>query len=621
MEIDHLLTVLEEYNRAYREGKPLVSDAEYDRLVEQLRAIDPQHPFLQSVEPEKFTGRREIRHPTPMLSLEKAYTDQQLSRFLTRMAKEAGQLGITDLTYKVTPKLDGLAARDSGGIFASRGNGITGFEISDAFEKGVRAVGGRGKGLGEIAAVKSYFDEHLVDRFEHPRNMVVGIVSSDILNEHARRALQDGQIHFVPYSCLPAWQGPGDDLLREIDAIVQDLHAKTDYPVDGVVIEVINEDLRNRLGATNHHYRWQIAVKRKGASAETIVQGIQWQVGRTGNVTPVMRVAPVSLSGATIRRVTAHHAGMVDRLRIGPGARIEIIRSGEVIPKLERVIEAVNAPILPERCPSCGQALAWRGDFLRCGNPHCPAQTEQRLMHWFRTMGNADWFGIKTIQKLVSGGYDTLEKIFGMRAEDFSALGFGPVQSHNLFEALQISRSKQVADWRFLAALGIEDLGLGDSRRLLQHITLESLISIQAETIAAIHGFGSITSQRIADGIAQLSETLQFLLRLGFNIERTPLSSDEMHSQSPITGLNIVFTGKMNQGSRESMQIQARRLGAKVQTSVNRATDMLVCGEKVGQVKMENAARLGVKVVSEDEYNALINPMVQGRINTDTDHL
>jgi len=392
---------------------------------------------------------------------------------------------------------------------------------------------------------------------------------------------------------------------------MQDLHARTDYPMDGVVVEVMDERLRNHLGATAHHYRWQIAVKRKGESAETEVQQIMWQVGRTGNITPVMIVEPVSLSGATIRRVTAHHAGMVNRLQIGPGAHIEIIRSGEVIPKLERVIEPAEAPILPNQCPSCNQALISRGDFLRCINPRCPAQIEQRLSHWFRTMGNADWFGIKTIQRLVAGGYDSLEAIFAMRTEDFSALGFGPVQSRNLFEALQISRSKQVEDWRFLAALGIEDLGLGDSRRLLQNFSLEKSIGVQAEDIAAIHGFGKITSQRIAAGINQSEATLRFLLDLGFNLEKTPLLSEIRNAQSTIAGLNIVFTGKMKQGSRESMQARARRLGANVQTDVSSTTYLLVCGDKVGPVKMENAARLGVKVLPEDQYIKLIAQVVE----------
>jgi DNA ligase (NAD+) len=611
MDIDRLVILLDEYNRAYRDGNPLVSDAEYDRLVEQLRALDPQHAFLQSVEPEKFSGRREVRHPVAMLSLEKAYTDQQLERFLARMAKEAAQVGITDLRYKITPKLDGLAARDNGSTFATRGNGVIGFEISDAFDKGVRAIGGRGQGVGEIVAVKSYFDEHLADKFEHPRNMVVGIVSSDVLNVDVRQALKEGQIHFVPYNQLRKWTGPADVLQNEIDAIIQELQAHTDYPMDGVVVEVTDDRLRQLLGATTHHYRWQIAVKRKGESAETIVEAIQWQVGRAGNITPVMSVAPVNLSGATIRRVTAHHAGMVDRLRIGPGARIEIIRSGEVIPKLERVIDVADAPSLPRTCPSCNQALTFRGDFLRCTNSNCPAQIEQRISHFFRTMGNADWFGIKTIQRLVAGGYDTLEKIFTMQAQDFGALGFGPVQSRNLFEALQTSRSKQVEDWRFLAALGIEDLGVGDSRRLLQHIPLEMVMEVTAEAIEAIHGFGKTTSRRIADGIAQIAETLRHLLNLGFSIEKTPLHQESRTAITPIAGMNIVFTGKMNHGSREAMQVQARRLGANIQTAVSSTTNLLVCGDKVGQVKMDKAARLGVRVISEDEYIQLIAQAIE----------
>ena len=153
------------------------------------------------------------------------------------------------------------------------------------------------------------------------------------------------------------------------------------------------------MGATTHHYRWQIAVKRKGETAVTQVENIQWQVGRTGNVTPVLEVTPVALSGATIRRVTAHHAGMLTKLGIGPGARIEIIRSGEVIPKLERVLETAEQIVLPETCPACGLELSWKGDFLRCTHVNCPAQTEQRISHWFRTLGNADWFGIKTIKE------------------------------------------------------------------------------------------------------------------------------------------------------------------------------------------------------------------------------
>ena len=201
-DIEQLVTQLQKYNDAYRSGQPLVDDATYDRLVEELRGIDPQHPFLQQVEPEKLPGRREVRHPDPMLSTEKAYDRNQLERFVKRVLKEAGHIGIEDVTFQVTPKLDGLAGRDDGEVLASRGNGLVGYDISSAFEKGVIPVGGRGCGLGEVVVVKSYFDAHMVGKFEHPRNMVVGIVSSDILNEDAQQALKDGQVRFVPYNQL-----------------------------------------------------------------------------------------------------------------------------------------------------------------------------------------------------------------------------------------------------------------------------------------------------------------------------------------------------------------------------------------------------------------------------------
>ncbi len=606
MNIDDLVSKLEQYNRAYRNGQPLVSDAEYDRLVEQLRGGDPAHPFLQRVEPEKFSGRSQVRHPVPMLSTEKAYTLEQLQRFVDRVEKEAQTIGISDVEFKATPKLDGLAGRDDGLVFASRGNGMVGYEISGAFDKGIIPVGGRGQGLGEIVVVQSYFDAHLADKFEHPRNMVVGIISSDTLNEDARQAMEDKKIRFVPYSQLPSWKGKGDRLLEEIDAIRDKLLADCDYPLDGVVVEVMDERLKAHMGATSHHYRWQIAVKRKGDTAQTVVESIQWQVGRTGNVTPVLEVTPVNLSGATIRRVTAHHAGMVAKRGIGPGARIEIIRSGEVIPKLEQVLSVCEQVDLPQRCPACGHDLHWKGDFLRCSHPQCPAQIEQRISHWFRTLGSADWFGIKTIQKMVAQGYDTLEKIYAMDAETFAQIGFGPVQSKNLAEALTISRTKSVEDWRFLAAFGIPDLGVGDSRRLLEHTTLEEILRIDARTIADINGFGEITSRSIAQGVADINELMSYMLALGFNLQKTVLLTQRVSGQSPVAGKNLVFTGKMQGGSREAMQAQARQMGANVQSAVSGSTDLLICGEKVGTSKLDKAARLNIEILSEADYNRLI---------------
>jgi DNA ligase (NAD+) len=602
-----LVERLKECNAAYRSGNPLISDHEYDELVERLRRLTPDHPFLSRVEPETFDGKQEIRHPVPMLSTEKAYTLEDIERFVSRVVKAAEKIGVTDILFKITPKLDGLAGRDDGKVFVSRGNGETGYEISSAFGKGVIPIGGRGHGLGEIVVKHSYFQEKLSNAFEHPRNMVVGIVSSDTVNETAQKALQEKVVHFVPYSELAFWEGSAAEMLDNIEAIVADLTASIDYPMDGVVAEVKDEKLKQAMGATTHHYRWQIAIKSKGATAVTDVERVTWQVGRTGNVTPVLEVKPVLLSGANIKRVTAHHAGMVAREGLGKGAHIEIIRSGEVIPKLEKVISPAETVSLPDACPVCTRPLKWQNDFLRCTNTQCRAQIEQSISHWFKTLGNADWFGIKSIQKIVAGGFDTLEKIYALQSADFEELGFGPVQSRNLSEALIISRTKPVEDWRFLAAFGIANLGKGDSRKLLTHMTLEDLLQASQADIESISGFGGITSQSIHQGLAALQGTIDHMLALGFNLERTPSKAETAVSGSPIADRGIVFTGKMQHGSREAMQSEARNMGARVQTAVSGKTDFLVCGKKVGASKIKKAESLGVKIVSEVEYLEMLS--------------
>ena len=604
---EKLVRKLEQYNRAYRRGTPVVSDSVYDTLVERLREIDSNHPFLHTVEPERFEGKVEVRHPVPMLSTEKAYTQEALERWVRRVFKAAERIGVVNVQFTVTPKLDGLAGRDDGTVFATRGNGETGYEISSAFAKGVIPVGGRGLGTGEIVIVKSYFDAHLSAEFEHPRNMVVGIVASDTVNAFAKKALRDGAVHFVPYTMLPKWEGSGSRLVLNIDFIVADLAAETDYPMDGAVAEVADAGLRSAMGATAHHYRWQIAIKSKGDTATTVVKQVLWQVGRTGNVTPVMQVRPVSLSGATIQRVTAHHAGMVLKEKIGAGAEIEIIRSGEVIPKLEKVLKASNDVRVPEVCPVCNSVLSWQNDFLKCLNAACTAQIEQGISHWFRTLGNADWFGIQTIRKIVQNGYDSLEKIYDLTEEDFRRIGFGPVQSKNLADALAMSKSKPVEDWRFLASFGIQNLGKGESRKLLSHMSLQELIAAEKEDIEKINGFGEITSQAINQGIQAHSKTITAMLSLGFNLQRTPLLRERATIESPIAGKGVVFTGKMQKGTREEMQAQARRLGATVQTAVSRNTDYLVCGENVGAAKIKKADALQVRRLTEDEYLSMID--------------
>jgi DNA ligase (NAD+) len=228
------------------------------------------------------------------------------------------------------------------------------------------------------------------------------------------------------------------------------------------------------------------------------------------------------------------------------------------------------------------------------------------MNHWFNTLGNADWFGIKTIEKLVQGGFDSLEKVYDMGETDFVELGFGPVQSKNLAEALVTSRSKMVEDWRFLAAFGIPELGRADSRKLLSHITLEDIFGITADDLEKIDGFGAITSREVVSGISLLKPTIKHMLHLEFNLERSSTLDSDNLPEHPLSGKGMVFTGKMQRGNREEMQNEARRYGANVQTAVSGKTDYLVCGENVGQNKIQKAQSVGAKIISEKEYYGLL---------------
>lgn len=609
-EIERLVEELNRLNEAYRSGEPLVSDAEYDEKVEALRAMNPAHPYLKTVEPETFNGRGKVRHPSPMLSTEKAYKIEDLERFVNRVGKAASEIGVSSVTFQVMAKLDGLAGRDDGTEFATRGNGFEGYEISSAFKKGVIPLGGRGKGLGEIVMSLSYFETHLKEHFEHPRNMVVGIITSDVLNEHAQKALEAEAVRFVPYAELKKWSGSGSEMIEQMDAIREEVLGNLDYPVDGLVAEVTDEALRVHMGATSHHNRWQIAIKTRGESAVTTVENVTWQVGRTGKVTPVMEVSPVKVSGATIRRVTAHNLERLRSEKVGPGAEIEIIRSGEVIPKLEKVLTPADVVTIPETCPVCDSELVEDDKFLLCVNPMCSAKAEQRIIHWFKTLGSADWFGKKSVQKLVEKGYDTLEKIYRLRAIEFQALGFGPVQSENLYNALGISRTESVEDWRFLAAFGIRSLGKSEARNLLGVYPLAELIEKTGDEILAaeIRGFKEAKCENIGTGLSQVRETIRHMLDLGFVLTATPLSADEeeVATDSPLSGKGLVFTGKMVRGSREEMQEMARTKGAVVQSSVSGKTDYLVCGANVGAKKIEKAQEKGVEVIDENRFYELV---------------
>ena len=606
-----LIAFLKKAAMAYRDGNPLVDDDIYDHVyLAELQKRDPEHPFLHQVEAEPDFGDGRLKHPEPMLSTEKSYSVEETQKWVNRMRSEAIKQNIEQFSIEVivTAKLDGLAAmlRDDG-ILVTRGDGAYGNNITSALDKGVVDLGKGVSSVGELVMVQKYFDQHLKELYSHPRSVCVGVVNSDEINKDFIKALKDKAIRYVPYTTLDRWTGSLSDLIEKHDEIQKQIRDTSEYPIDGVVAEITHEKLKSVLGYTSHHNRWQIAIKQRAASKEAVVQSIIWQTGRTGRITPVLKIEPIEISGAIISRITAHHAGNVRDLKLGEGAIINAERSGEVIPKIVGVVKPANKANIPTMCESCGQDLVWEGDFIACTNHiSCPSQIINTLEHFFRTHGQVDGFGPKSVEKLVNAKIDTLEKIYSSSENDFKKAGFGGGQSKNLRGELDRSQLVLIEDWRFLAAFGVSKLGKGDGRRLLQYMRLEYLGNVTKEEIIAVDGFAQISADIIVAELSKLWPTIERMIKLGFNLEQTPLIAESKSIKSVISGKKIVFTGKMLQGSRDQMKKDAMQLGAQVQSAVSAKTDLLVCGENVGASKKSKAEKLSVKMLSENEYFELL---------------
>ena len=467
------LSVLIAANACYRSGFPIISDQKYDQINSEFAQKNPDHPFVTAVEAEFLVAGKTVALPQKMLSTDKAYSKVEIQKWLDRILKSAVELNLNpeEVQIRVTPKLDGYAAFDDGKKLYTRGDGLKGQDISRAFERGLQVAEGgkRGLGAGEIVINKEYFEQNLSLDFENSRNIQAAIIAEKNVDPKIQQAINDGACVFFPFALITNWTGKHQVLNAEFEAIVEQIWNAVGYDVDGVIFEAIDEKIKQHLGATRKFHRWQIAFKINDAAAQVEVLNVIPQTSRTGRVTPVAELVPTKISGATISRVTAHHFNMVKANGIGQGAIVKIVRSGLVIPKIETVITPVE-PQIPSQCPSCQTHLIWESDNLVCPNKNdCPAQTENTLIHFFKTLGNNDGFGPKVVEKLAAYGNKHIHEIYALTANQFAGYGFGEKTSQNLFTQLQASREIQIEDWRFLSAFGVSRLGGGSSEKLLQH--------------------------------------------------------------------------------------------------------------------------------------------------------
>ena len=606
---EELVVLLQVANALYRAGDPLISDDEYDFLyLAELKKRHPAHSLLLEVEPEPPFAGKTVELPVTMLSTDKAYSREEVERWAARIEKAAQELDkhFSELTFKITPKLDGYAAYDDGQMLYTRGDGRKGTDITRVFERGLQVAnqGQRGLGAGEIVVSRRYFDAQLANFFDNPRNFQASVIKEKELDLHAEQAIADQAAVFYPFALLPCWTGTWPQLIANFEDNLKSIWHSVDYDVDGVILEILDEALKSHLGATRHHHRWQLAYKENLATAEVRILQIVPQTSRSGRITPVAELEPTRLSGALLSRATAHHYKMVLDKGIGPGALIRLARSGEVIPKIEAVIEAAS-PVIPEHCPSCNHTLIWDNDYLLCpNNLNCPAQISNSIEHFFRVLKNNDGFGAATIKRLYENGIRRVDQIYALNSEQLEMMGFGPKQSQNLIDQLHRSRNESVEDWRFLAAFGVFRMGLGNCERLLARHRLNEIFNLSEADIVTIEGFAEKTAAVITEGFANIKPLFERLMSLGFNLKA---SQHQQHDNNhPLAGKTLVFTGTLHSGTRDELSKQAKAKGAKIGSSVSVKTDYLVAGDNVGNNKIIAARDKGVNVIDEAGFLALL---------------
>jgi len=620
IETNEQLGVLIAANAMYRSGVPCISDKLYDEFHRYFKAQNPHHEFVQKVEPELITEGKTVLLPVKMLSTDKAYSLDEIKKWINRIKKAAADINMPehDIFLRVSPKLDGYAAYDDGSSLYTRGDGVKGRDISFVFERGLKVFGSnkRGLGQGEIVISREYFKKNLSKYFENSRNIQAAIIAEKNIDERVQEAIDAGAVVFCPFSELKHWEGRIEEFLSNYEKITSEILKSSEFDIDGIVIEVKNPGLKDAMGATRHHHRWQIALKSNDETAEVEVKSVIPQTSRNGKITPVVQFKPTRLSGAELSRVTAHHYGMVKEKGIGKGAIIRIVRSGLVIPKIEEVVEPA-IPEIPKKCPSCHSQLQWIDDNLFCLNTdECKDQIEKTIIHFFDTLGNNDGFGASTVATLHKHGYSNVYEIYQLEKhpEKLAEIGYKEKTVKNLMAALYNSRNVQIEDWRFLAAFGVNRLGLGVSEKLLQHHRLETIFDLTVDDLTKIDGFAEITASQVVNGLRKIKDQFDKIYDLKFNLDRTPLVSEskEESADTPITGKQIVFTGTMTHGKRSEMQAEAKKFGAKVGSSVTGKTDFLVTGAKVGASKIETAKKKGIKVLTEDEYLAMLKTIRHG---------
>lgn len=600
---------LQHLNAAYRSGEPIVSDHEYDTMRKALATLDPKHPFLFTVEPESLLdGKGRVNHPQPMLSTDKAYTPEEVAKWLQKVVSYADENGYDDLQIRLTPKLDGCAGRyipDAKVQFVTRGDGEFGNDFTTLGQQSKFIGDATVASVGELICVETYYQDILKGQgVIHPRNFVSGLLGADNLSDIANKALIDDAVHFVSYKSMTGTRvfstTEFKSILDDLETIEVEMMSECQYRTDGIVIQVHSDAMFADMGNNGAFHYGQIAKKIAGEPVEVICHDVVYQNGRTGRLTPVIPIEPTEIGGVTVSNVTGHHAGNIKRLGVGAGAVIGVIRSGDVIPKLIKVLKKSEQVSIPENCPCCNTETTWENDYLVCPNNSCEGRVAAQLQFFTKTVG-MDLIGGKSAEKLASAGIDCVG-LLSITDAKLQSIGFGAGQSANIQKELARIKQFPIEDYKVLASVGIRMLGNRASKTLLKDTPINEITGVSRKQIEMTDGFGSKKADVILNGLVENASFISALISFFDEIKGSKIEVTE----SAVTGKNLVFTGTMVQGSRSDMIGNAEKLGANIQNGVSGKTDYLVAGEKVGASKIAKAEKHGVKVISEQEYLDMI---------------
>jgi DNA ligase (NAD+) len=613
-----------EMNISFRKGFPIVSDDLYDHVY--MRALSirtPDHPLLSGIQPEpEIDSKKLVKHPTRMLSTDKAYTPTKVQSWLNRVIKKGESIGLSprDIKIESSSKYDGIACRRVAHSKQSVTRGKTGEagnDISHLEKLGMVIIGDSTKdSLGEIAMknhhfIKFYSKEALGEAgFTDSRSFIAGMANSNNVNPVALKALKAGHVHLLIYKNMPRESASAENFMDMYEKL-EESALKSPYMLDGVIFDIMNPTLQKALGNTSHHPVWRLAKKKiKGIKLVT-TYNTRWQVTRTRSIVPVHEIEPTKLNNRVVTSITGHNLGYTQKHGLGIGSRFYAHLGGDVIPShIETELHII--PTYPRYCPSCEadteiknskQKDGTTNAHLYCSNTSCSGSNSTKIEHTIKELG-IDYFGPATVKKLADSGYTSVTKILELNIEDFIKSGFGTGETKKLIKEISRAKSAPIKDSKIISALGINLLGSETSEKLLKQYKIEDLENATYTKIRAIKGFAEITTKATISGLIENKGLLNYILNQNFKIIHT---SDIKTSESSISGSTIVFTGTMENNSRDGMKEQAKKLGAIISESVTSKTTMLVIGLKASDNKIKAANGKGITVMSEREYNKLIN--------------